>query len=38
MNDSHESVIDRFKCCIYGQAICDALGLATAFGTDEDIA
>ena len=38
MKESHESVIDRFKSCIYGQAICDALGLATAFGIDEDIA
>ena len=32
----HE-IIDRFKVCIYGQAICDALGLGTECMTDEDI-
>ncbi len=31
-------VIDRFRGCIYGQAIGDALGLGTEFMTDEDIA
>ena len=30
--------IDRFKGCLYGQAIGDALGLGTEFMTDEDIA
>ena len=33
----HE-IIDRFRGCIYGQAIGDALGLGTEFMTDEDIA
>ena len=33
----HE-IIDRFKGCLYGQAIGDALGLGTEFMTDEDIA
>lgn len=31
-------LIDRFRGCIYGQAIGDALGLGTEFMTDEDIA
>lgn len=31
-------VIDRFRGCIYGQAIGDALGLGTEFMIDEDIA
>ena len=31
-------LIDRFRGCLYGQAICDALGLGTEFMTDEDIA
>lgn len=30
--------IDRFRGCLYGQAIGDALGLGTEFMTDEDIA
>lgn len=30
--------IDRFRGCLYGQAIGDALGLETEFMTDEDIA
>ena len=30
--------IDRFRGCIYGQAIGDALGLGTEFMTDETIA
>ena len=30
--------IDRFRGCIYGQTIGDALGLGTEFMTDEDIA
>lgn len=34
----NKSVTDRFKGCIYGQAIGDALGLGTEFMTDEDIA
>ena len=33
----HE-IIDRFRGCIYGQAIGDALGLGTEFMCDEDIA
>ena len=32
----HE-IIDRFRGCLYGQAIGDALGLGTEFMTDEDI-
>ena len=31
-------LIDRFRGCLYGQAIGDALGLGTEFMTDEDIA
>lgn len=31
-------LIDRFRGCIYCQAIGDALGLGTEFMTDEDIA
>ena len=30
--------IDRFRGCLYGQALGDALGLGTEFMTDEDIA
>ena len=33
-----EQIFDRFKGCIYGQAIGDALGLGTEGMTDEDIA
>lgn len=33
-----EALLDRFKGCIYGQAIGDALGLGTEGMTDEDIA
>ena len=33
-----QEIIDRFRGCIYGQAIGDALGLGTEFMTDEDIA
>lgn len=33
-----EQIYDRFKGCIYGQAIGDALGLGTEGMTDEDIA
>lgn len=33
-----EHVYDRFKGCIYGQAIGDALGLGTEGMTDEDMA
>lgn len=32
----HE-IIDRFRGCLYGQAIGDALGLGTECMTDEDI-
>ena len=31
-------LIDKFRGCLYGQAIGDALGLGTEFMTDEDIA
>ena len=33
-----QEIIDRFRGCIYGQAIGDALGLGTEFMCDEDIA
>lgn len=33
-----EAIYDRFKGCIYGQAIGDALGLGTEGMTDEDMA
>lgn len=33
-----DEIINRFKGCIYGQAIGDALGLGTEFMTDEDMA
>lgn len=31
-------LIDRFRGCLYGQAIGDALGLGTEFMIDEDLA
>lgn len=37
-NMDKEQIYDRFKGCIYGQAIGDALGLGTEGMTDEDIA
>lgn len=33
-----QRTIDRFRGCLYGQAIGDALGLGTEFMIDEDIA
>lgn len=33
-----QKTIDRFRGCLYGQAIGDALGLGTEFMIDEDIA
>lgn len=38
MNNDSASLMDRFKGCIYGQAIGDALGVGTEGMTDEDMA
>lgn len=35
--ENKEEVYDRFKGCIYGQAIGDALGLGTEFMTADDV-
>lgn len=38
MNNDSTSLMDRFRGCIYGQAIGDALGVGTEGMTDEDMA